>query len=140
VCNIFRNMATLRMMIVFTFALHIHQVVFCDIEELELMKIQTFLNCFNKICTQYFSEELLTSLPPYHGQNLRFSGEGQNRSLLQETRNLGSILLEELGTSSQLSVFVYRGPDEGSFQTQVEEMHHRPSSCIIYFQTMLSVI
>jgi glutamate receptor delta-2 subunit len=98
------------------------------------MEIQTFLNCFIKICTQYFSEELVVSLPPHHGQNLRVSGEGQKRSLLQETRNLGNILLQELVTSGQWSLFVYRGPDEGSFQTQVEEIYHRPSSYIIYLQ------
>lgn len=128
-------MATLRMMFVFTFALHIRQVVFSDIKELELMEIQTFLNCFIKICTQYFSEELVVSLPPYHGQNLRVSGEGQNRALLQEARNLGCILLQELVTSGQWSVLVYRGPDEGSFRTQVEEVYHRPSSYIIYLQS-----
>jgi hypothetical protein len=127
-------MAALKMMIVFTFALHIREVVFSDSTDVQLRKIQTFLNCFTKICTQYFSEEFLISLPSHHGQNLRVSGQDQKRSLLQETRNLGSILLQELATSGQWSVFLYRGPDEGSFETQVEEMYHRPSSYIIYLQ------
>jgi glutamate receptor delta-2 subunit len=126
------------MMIVFTFALHVRQVVFSDIKDLEFREIQTFLNCVIKICTQYFSEELVISLPPCHGQNLRVSGEGQNRSLLQEARNLGCILLQELVTPGQWSVFVYRGPDEGSFKTQVREMYHRPSSYIIYLQNNIT--
>jgi hypothetical protein len=102
------------------------------------MEIPTFLNCFIKICTQYFSEELVVSLPPHHGQNLRVLGEGQKRSLLQETRNLGNILLQELVTSGQWSMFVYRGPDEGSFQTQVEKIYHSPSSYIIYLQNSVT--
>lgn len=124
-------MATLRMIVVFIFALHSCQVVLSDIKDLEF---QTFLNCFIRICTQYFSEELVISLPPYRAQNLRVSGECQNRSLLQEARNLGWILLQELVTSGQWSLLVYRGRDEGSFQTQVGEMYHRPSSYIIYLQ------
>ncbi|PNF33537.1 hypothetical protein B7P43_G17413 [Cryptotermes secundus] len=124
-------MAALRMIVVFTFALHACQVVLSDIKDLEF---QTFLNCFIKICTQYFSEELVISLPPYRAQNLRFSGEGRNRSLIQEARNLGWILFQELVTSGQWSLLVYRGRDEGSFKTQVGEMYHRPSSYIIYLQ------
>jgi hypothetical protein len=122
------------MTVVFTFALLMRQVVFSDIEDLELMEVQTFLYCSVKICRQYFREELVISLPPHHGEHVRVSGGGQNRALLQEARNLGNILLQELVTSGQWAVLVYRGPDEGSFQTEVGETYHRPSSYIIYLQ------
>lgn len=109
------------------------QTVICELNNTKLIEEQHFVRCLIQISNQYFEQQIVVSLPRYHGQSFRkkFSRDTDKKLLAEEKTNFESILLQELLISGQWSVFVYRNADASS----VEEIYSRPSSYFIYLQS-----
>jgi hypothetical protein len=120
----------------FIFLLFQIGLVICENKSVQQNEGQIFVNCLIQICNDYFEQQIVISMPPYHGENYRrrVSRYIHDKFQAQDATDFESILLQELLTSGRWSVFVYVDPEERSVKADVEEMYFRPSSYIILLQ------
>jgi hypothetical protein len=88
------------------------------------------VNNLTQICKDYFGEEIVIPLPPYHGRSYssQVSRDIHDTFRVQDARDFEGILFQELLTSGRWSVFVHDDTGNTSVKPDAEEMCCEPSS------------
>jgi hypothetical protein len=116
------------------------QTVICEHNKVQLTDHQKCVRCLIEIASRYFNQQIMISLPSYHGHRLsrRVAGNTEDMFLVKETNSFESIFLHELLMSGRWSVFVYMNTDDTCVQPEVKEIYSNPSGYFIYLRNNIS--